>query len=211
MSLQMNLTKAGEVPVKLSLNLKKSESFTVKLGWDGSNDLDIHAFHCVNRGQGAKVSAFEDVLSPYNIARVIKGESVGILPLKADKSFEIYGGALVHSPDATDGTVGEVDEFVRINPSMIKVPAGTVVEIPLIAMIHPQHGTVKFKDVLNPIITIEDSDGKKVFDASLSSQFGDFVGVQMGSVIVEENGTVSFCPVAVGFNQDFNQVLGHFS
>jgi tellurium resistance protein TerD len=45
---------------------------------------------------------------------------------------------------------------------------------------------------------------------SLSDQFGEFVGVQMGSIMVEASGS-SFAAIGAGFNEDFNQVLGHFS
>ncbi|MES2943529.1 MAG: hypothetical protein V4772_11735 [Pseudomonadota bacterium] len=44
----------------------------------------------------------------------------------------------------------------------------------------------------------------------LSSQFGEFVGVQMGSLMMDSTGT-HFAAVGVGFNGDFNSVLEHFS
>ena len=211
-TLTLNLAKAGdEAPKKLSLNLKKSEGFRARLAWDGNNDLDLHALFCKNTGNGAKVSAMEDILSPYNVIRRIGGDSVGVIPLKADKSFEIHGGALVHSPDATDGSQSGDDEFVQVNPHLINHPGAGVVEIPLIAMIHPQNSGTTFKDVQNPHVIIENSNKEVLFEANLSTQFASFIGVQMGSIIMEADGSVSFVPVAVGFNQDFNQVLEHFS
>jgi tellurium resistance protein TerD len=211
MALTMNLTKDGEKPSKLSLNLKKSEGFKVRLSWDGDNDLDLHAILGLNTGEGAKASAMEDILSPYNIIRTISGKKVGVIPLKADKTFEIYNGALQHSADATDGSSEGDDEYIIINPSKITTPSEGVIEIPLIAMIHPQGSGVTFKDVKNPKVFIENFDKEILFEANLSAQFGQFVGVQMGAVIIESSGDVKFETIAVGFNKDFNQVLEHFS
>jgi tellurium resistance protein TerD len=212
MALTMNLSKPGEKPSKLALNLKKAERFKVSLSWDGDHDLDLHALLCINTGAGAKASSFDDILSTYNVKRRLgTGEEVGTLPLNADKSFAIHNGALVHSPEALNGTAAGVDESIIIHPDKIAPVASGVIEIPLVAMIHPQSHGVKFRDVRNPTVSIENAAGARLFDANLSAQFGEFVGVQMGSVIIEPSGAVSFLPVAVGFNQDFNQVLGHFS
>jgi tellurium resistance protein TerD len=214
MALTMNLTKAGDAkPNKLSLNLKKTERFKVRLSWGGDTDLDLHAFHCINDGTAAKVESFDDILSTYNVKRKIAGSEVGTLVKAADGTFSIHGGAMIHSADALSGGAddGADDEFVMIDPSKLTPKANAAIEIPLIAMIHPQSGPNKFKNVTNPRVIIEDGDGKSVFDANLSAQFGDFVGVQMGSIIIDPSNTISFYPVAVGFDQDFNEVLGHFS
>ena len=213
MALTMNLNKAGDKPAKLSLNLKKTERFKVRLSWGGNTDLDLHAFLCVNDGTSATVSSFDDILSTYNVKRKIKGDVVGTLDKAADGTFQIHNGALIHSADALEGGEddGDDDEFVLIDPSKLTPKANSAIEIPLIAMIHPQSGPNKFKHVTNPRVIIEDGDGKSVFDANLSSQFGEFVGVQMGSIIIDPTNTISFYPMAIGFDQDFNEVLGHFS
>ncbi|MDR3381253.1 hypothetical protein [Cupriavidus basilensis] len=52
--------------------------------------------------------------------------------------------------------------------------------------------------------------GQPQLYVGLSSQFGAFVGVQMGSIVVDGN-CASFIGVGVGFNTEFNGVLGHFS
>ena len=86
-ALQLNLTKPGDVAPKLALNLDKGERFKVRLAWDGDTDLDLHVLVAVNFGAGAKVGALEDILSTYNVQRVIRGQSTGTLPLAADKTF----------------------------------------------------------------------------------------------------------------------------
>lgn len=215
MNLTLNLQKPGEAaPAKLALNLAKNEKFSVLLAWKGQTDLDSHALMCINRGGGARVSSLEDILSTYNVKRMIGGQQVGTLERKSDNSFEIYGGALVHSPDLTDGDSADIDETITIDPEklmkMVSVPAGAAIEIPIIGMIHPQNGAKKFKEVDEAWMAVLNSDGVEVMRASLSNQFGEFVGVQMGSLMIDGSGT-HFVPVGVGFDCDFNQVLSYFA
>jgi tellurium resistance protein TerD len=215
-SLVLNLTKPGEQASKLQLNLSKNEVFTIKLSWDEKSasdktDLDLHAIVGVNTGDGAKAGAFDDILSTYNVRRKIGGQQVGILDKKADGSFEIHGGALVHSPDAQDGNLDGDDEWIRVDPSKLTTPANGHLEIPLIAMIHGASVARKFADVKNARVAVVNSTGRELMNATLSNQFGEFIGVQMGSILIDRNGTASFASVGVGFNGDFNTVLGHFS
>lgn len=209
-SLVLNLTKPGETKQKLSLNLRKNEIFRVKLQWDGDSDIDLHAILCVNYGDGAKASALEDICSTYNVRRRIGNQEQGILNKKADGTFEIHNGALVHSADATSGNQLEIDEWIQFDPSKVAPVTGGVIEVPLVAMIHPQHQNKRFRDVQNAVVVVEDADGNEQMRASLSSQFGEFIGVQMGSIMMDDSGT-SFVAVGVGFNGDFNNVLEHFS
>ena len=44
----------------------------------------------------------------------------------------------------------------------------------------------------------------------MSNEFGDFVGVQIGSIMVSAT-DIQFAQVCVGFTDDFNQILGYFS
>lgn len=209
-ALQLNLTKPGDVAVKLALNLDKGERFKVRLSWDGATDLDLHALVAINMGAGAKVSSFDDILSPYNVKRTIRGQVQGTLDKAPDGTFKIYGGALVHSADATDGGIDGDDEWVTIQPDRLNPPAGGAIEIPLVAMIHPQNTGNKFRNVKNARVIVENGQGVELLNVVLSDQFGDFVGVQMGSIMVEASGS-SFAAIGVGFNSDFNEVLGHFS
>lgn len=210
MALQLNLTKPGDVAQKLSLNLNKGEKFKIRLSWDGDTDIDLHAMVAVNMGNGAKISALEDILSPYNVQRTIRGQVTGLLVPHADKSFDIHGGALLHSPDATDGNSAGDDEWVMVHPDRLNPPAGGAIEIPLVAMIHPQTAGRKFRDVKNARVIIENSIGAELLNVSLSDQFGEFVGVQMGSIMIE-SGSSSFALIGVGFNVDFNEVIQHFA
>ena len=70
---------------------------------------------------------------------------------------------------------------------------------------------IYFADVKNARVTVINSSGRELMSATLSDQFGEFVGVQMGSILIEAGGKASFASVGVGFNGDFNTVLGHFS
>lgn len=209
-AMTLSLTKPTDSVAKLALNLNKGERFKVRLCWDGGADLDLHALVAVNSGNGAKVSSHDDILSTYNVQRTIRGQAQGYLPLAADKTFSVHGGAVVHSPDATDGHQEGDDEYVTIQPDRLTPPAAGVIEIPLIAMIHPQTPNQKFRDVQNAHVVIENAAGETLLDVSLSSQFGAYVGVQMGTIVIEPSGA-SFAAVGTGFNTDFNEVLGHFS
>jgi tellurium resistance protein TerD len=205
--LELNLTKPEDVVQMLALNLEKGERFRARLVWDGGADLDLHAFVAVNTGSGGKISNFGDILSTYNVKREIRGKVVGTLDKKADGTFEIHGGALVHSPDALDGASAE---WVVVEPDRLVPPEGGAIEIPLVAMIHPQSSGRAFRDVKNARVIVENSEGVEVLNASLSDQFGDFVGVQMGAIMVEPNGS-SFANIGVGFNDNFNKVLQHYA
>lgn len=210
-SLTLSLTKPGERPQGLRLNLAKAERFKVRLSWDGGADVDLHALVARDFGQGAKVAEYGDLLSTYNVQRNVPGHGTqGTLPLAADKTFSVHNGALVHSPDATDGHGDGDDEFIIIHPDRLTPPAGAVIEIPLIATIHPQSSGQKFRNVQNPHVIIENAAGAALLDVNLGAQFADFVGVQMGSIIIDQNGA-SFAPVGKGFNSDFNEVVAAFS
>jgi tellurium resistance protein TerD len=209
-ALTLNLRKPGDSLRKLALNLTKAERFKVRLAWEGQTDLDLHAIVCLNTGSGAKASSLDDILSTYNVRRRIGGNEVGALPKRGDGSFAVHGGALVHSPDATDGDALEVDEWIDIDPALLSPAAGAVLEIPLVAMIHQKTVARRFRDVANAWVSIENANGGELMRITLSSQFGEFIGVQMGSLLMDEGGT-HFAPVGVGFNGDFNSVLEHFS
>lgn len=208
--LTLNLSKPGDTSRKLALNLTKVERFKVRLGWDGQTDLDLHAIVCANHGDGAKASSFDDILSTYNLKRRIGGQEVGSLDKRPDGSFAVHQGALVHSPDAIDGDTLEVDEWIAIDPAKLTPAPGAVIEIPLIALIHQKTVARRFRDVSNAWVSIENAAGSELMRVQLSSQFGEFVGVQMGSLMMDASGT-QFAAVGVGFHGDFNSVLEHFS
>lgn len=208
--LTLNLSKPGESPAKLALNLQKNEGFRVRLAWEGGCDLDLHALVCSNGGEGAKASSLGDVLSSYNVCRQLGGQTVGTLTPASDGSFSIHGGALRHSADARDGDQLEIDEWITVQPACLPLPAKGHLEIPLIAMVHPQNGPLRFRDVRNATVIVETDAGQALLRLALGQDFGDFVGVQMGSVLVSEHGA-EFAAIGVGFNGDFNAVLAHFS
>lgn len=208
-AITLNLTKPNEVAPKISLNLKKGEKFTIKLSWDGGTDIDSHALVCFNYGDGAKLTDAMDILSTYNVKRRLPSGEVGNLTPNADGTFSVRNGALVHSKDATNGFAEGDDEWIVVNPSLLN-GNGAVIEIPVLAMIHPQSPGNTFRNVQNAKLTILNSNNEVLLTASLSSQFAEYVGVQAGSIIIDQSGTSSFTAVGVGFNGDFNDVLGHF-
>ena len=73
---------------KLQLSLSKGVRFTVTVDWrcdaDHADDVDIHALEARNDGQGAKVTALEQVLSTYNTRKMSRS---GVLPVNPDGSF----------------------------------------------------------------------------------------------------------------------------
>lgn len=211
MPLTLSLSKPGDKAAKLSLNLNKDEKFTAKLLWDGGADLDLHALLCVGvEGGQASITSLDQILSTYNVRRKIAGSEVGVIDKNADGTFEIYQGALVHSADAIDGNLDGVDEWIRVDPARIPKKSGEFIEIPLIAMIHPQSGSQTFANVRNAQVQIVNSRGDKLLDIGLSAQFGPFIGVQMGSIMIDSNGKAEFSQVGSGFMGDFNSVIEHF-
>lgn len=208
MSISLTLSKPSDAP-KLKLNLKKSPSYLARLQWDCKTDLDLHALVATNIGGVAKISAHEDILSTYNVRRMVNGSLEGHIVPNADKTFSVHGGALTHSPDATDGQVHEGDdEWIRVKPELLNVPAGTAIEIPLIAMIH-KAGNKTFRDVVGARVVVEDADGEELLVMNLTAEFAGTAGVQMGSIIIDKDGA-NFMPVGGGFSGDFNTVLEQF-
>lgn len=197
--------------ISFSLPLRKREVFSIVLDWAGSHDLDLHALICRNTGSGSKIGSWDDIFSTYNVKRRLNGEEVGHLNPNADGTFSTYGGALVHSPDATDGQKTDEDESITITPDLLPLPQHGAIEIPLVATIHEgdKYGYT-FKQVQNPKVIIRNSSGTILMEAMLDIQFGTFTGVQMGSLIIDSTG-VQFHSLGVGFNGDFNQVIGHFA
>lgn len=209
----LDLTKPGDEVTPFSLNLEKDESFTAKLAWRGKTDLDLHGLFCHNMGDRALMpDPANNILSTYNVIRTVRGGlQVGSIPKKPDGSFEIFGGAMQHSPDAMDGDQADIDEFIRILPSKLIIPSGGAIEIPLISMIHPhpQNGQAFFKNVDDAWVSVENSMGHEIMRINLSKDFGEFFGVQMGSIIIDCSGT-QFFPIGVGFKSDFNGVIKNF-
>jgi len=100
---------------------------------------------------------------------------------------------------------------LAMQTSVQTLPPGAVIEIPLVALIHQTTVARRFRDVGDAWVSIENVAGTELLRIQLSRQFGEFVGVQMGSILIEAGGKASFASVGVGFNGDFNTVLGHFS
>ena len=204
MALNLPLAKPGDAPRQpLKLNLSKGAQFAVELYWDTTHDLDAHALLMVDVGGANKIVSFDQVLSTYNSK---KTNPSGTLVNNPDGSFSTPCGSLTHSGDMRTGLGKDVDEIIKIDGS--KIPQGTM-EIPIFVTIHPASvGT--FGDVKEAGIRIKDESGKELASYRLTSEFAKFNAVQMGSLIPGVNGW-EFSPVGVGFNGDFNFVLGNFS
>lgn len=204
MALTLALAKPGDNTPKLKLNLAKPARFTVELSWDSKHDLDAHALLAKNSGDGAKVSAFEQVLSTYNMKKTNKD---GALEPNPDGSFSTPEHALTHSGDVRTGEDADVDETITIDGA--KVPAG-VNEIPIFITIHPSHSAT-FAQVKEAGIRIRNDQGTILGEYALSKEFGPFDAVQMGSLLLSSEHGWEFAPVGVGFNGDFNSILENFS
>ena len=217
--LTLNLQKPDAAPVRrLQLSLSKGARFSVKVEWDckadHQDDVDVHALEAVNAGHGAKVSSLENILSTYNTTRMSRS---GALQSRPDGSFATPSGGLSHSGDIR--VQGSTAEVLTIDGS--KVAPG-VNEIPLFATVHEaghgeaheeEHGgddEAAFADIERCTVTITDDAGKVLGKYLLSDEFGEFNVVQLGSVMLSANGGWEYVPVGVGFQGDFNDVLGSF-
>jgi len=203
MALTLSLTKPGAAAPKLALNLSKPARFTVELYWDSPHDLDAHALLAANHGQGAKVSAFEQVLSTYNSK---KTNAAGVLETNADGSFSTPEGALRHSGDCRNGVTSDVDEVITVDGA--RVPPGFN-EIPIFVTIHPAH-SASFAQVARAGIRIKSDTGALLGEYALSEEFGSFDAVQMGSLVLDATGW-TYHATGVGFNGDLNAILAYFS
>ena len=207
--LTLTLDKPGAAPArKLQLSLNKGATFKVTVAWqcdaDHQDDIDIHALEARNGGNGAKVSALEEILSTYNTTKM--SPKTGVLP----------SGGLRHSGDVR---VQGNTETIVIDGA--KLPAG-VNEIPLFATVHKAgHGAghdegseaeeeAAFADIEVCTVTIADEGGRELGAYQLSKEFGEFNVVQLGSVMHGDNGW-EYAPVGRGFTGTFNDVLAHFS
>lgn len=207
MPLSLPLSKNdGSPKSKLVLGLTKGSVFSVELYWDSTHDLDAHALLGTDTGTGAKVDAFEKVLSAYNLK---SNTPAGLLSFNpGGKSFSTPCGTLTHSGDMRTGVGKDVDEVITIDGG--KCPSG-VNEIPIFVTIHDSaKNGATFAKVTKAGIRIKDSSGKELCSYELTTEFGAFNSVQMGSLVLSENGW-EFTTVGSGFNGDFNTVLEHFS
>jgi tellurium resistance protein TerD len=212
--MKLELNKNGDAPKsKLSLALKKEAIFNIELLWDGDADLDTHALLAHNDGNGAKVTAFEQILSTYNVKRGTSSAGIltahnpdGSVNANGKGWFETPCGALRHSGDKLEGDSSDIDEIITVNGFKCE---SRVNEIPFFTTIHKPAGAT-FAQVRNAIMRIKDETGKGLGAYQLSKEFGKFNAVQLGSLLLSANGW-EFAPAGTGFNGDFNTILEYFS
>jgi tellurium resistance protein TerD len=217
--LTLALEKPGLASPKLVLSLNKGARFTVTVAWscnaDHQDDVDIHALAARNDGNGARVSALEDVLSTYNTRRM--NPQGGVLATAPDGSFQTPDGGLSHSGDMR---VQNNSESIEIDGSKL---APGVNEVPLFATVHEadhggQHADeadedeegAAFGDIDLCTITLKDGAGRELGVYRLSDEFRQFNAVQLGSVLLGPQGW-EYVAVGRGFNGTLNDVLAHFS
>lgn len=200
MTVQFDLTKeAGAAPI--AFNLSKVSHFIVKLFWESQHDLDAHAVQLAD----GHYKAGDDILSTYNTGLVLVDDKSKNHPAGGKEPFQNTYGSLVHNGDKRTGISvdqRQPDEVMQIN--LANIPADRN-EVGFFITSHPPHA-VKFKDVSNCKLVIEDDTGKQLLIANLTNDFDSFDMVQMGS-IVRANGNWEFNPVAVGINGNFNNIL----
>lgn len=216
--LTLTLEKPGVAAPKLRLSLNKGARFTARVEWhcdaDHADDVDVHALEARNDGSGAKVSDLTSVLSTYNTKRM--NPRGGALATNPDGSFQTPSGGLQHSGDMR---VQNNSETILIDGS--RLPDG-VNEVPILVTVHEaDHGAghegggededePAFGDIDVCTITLTDEAGKELGAYLLSAEFKDFNVVQLGSILLGENGW-EYAAVGRGFNGDFNDVLAYFS
>ncbi|MDE2446886.1 MAG: TerD family protein [Alphaproteobacteria bacterium] len=217
--LTLTLEKPGANPAKrLQLSLNKGARFTVKVEWQCNaaheDDVDIHALEARNSGNGARVTALESILSTYNTQKM--NPKGGALLNAPDGSFATPSGGLRHSGDIrTQGNY----ETITIDGSKIPVDVN---EIPLFATVHKadhneeheggseSEEEAAFADIETCTVTIAAEGGKVLGSYRLSSEFGEFNVVQLGSVMLND-GVWEYAPVGRGFTGTINDVLAQFS
>lgn len=206
--LTLSLEKPGVEAPKLQLSLAKGATFKVTVTWECEHnhlhDVDIHALEARNDGQGAKVDRLESILSTYNTKRM--NPKGGVLPTNADGSFQTPGGGIHHTGDIrSQGN----SETIVIDGS--KLPEG-ISEIPILVTIHAAHGAEveTFEEIDSATIAITDERGEELGSYELSNEFKGFNVVQMGSVMLGDNGW-EYAAVGRGFKGTFNDVLATFS
>lgn len=217
--LTLSLNKPGAKPAaKLQLSLSKGSIFKVTVAWkceaSHEDDVDIHALEARNDGSGAKVTSLEQILSTYNTTKM--SPRTGVLPTSPDGSFATSSGGLRHSGDIR---VQGNSETIVIDGSRLQ---SGINEIPLFATVHKaDHGQeheggaeseeeAAFADIAVCTVTIADDRGRELGAYQLSSEFGDFNVVQLGSVMYGDNGW-EYAPVGRGFTGTINDVLAHFT
>lgn len=192
------------------LDLGVGERAKIELRWTGDTDLDLHAVVCRGKpGSPAYLQGPLDILSAYNVLRVMGDEEIGILQPAADRSFSILNGALTHGPDPRQFPVGEACEWLDFTTSGWN-PASRVV-IELIAMIHPQLSTLTFKDVGDVKFAITRTTGEVLLQSSLDRSFDDCFGVRLGAVVIEPGAAPRFQSNGLPLLDDFNRTLELFA
>lgn len=205
MGLEFNLNKGNAAP--LQFNINKRSKFVVKLFWDTPHDLDIHLFALTN----GKLAGQQDFVSYCNEA-LVHVNNPSVLHKSSDKNipFMNISGSIKHMGDARTGinlNSRDPDETAEIDVSLLE-PTHT--ELPVFVSGYPEN-SVKFRDVKDCYMIVEDDTGAELFKANLTSEFDQFTGVQMGSFIKEANNGWVFKPVAIGFNNGLGDIISAYS
>lgn len=203
MSLVFNLQKEDAQPIKFNIN--KRQKFIVELYWETSHDLDVHMFLL----QQGKMQEQQDLISYCNEALVLVEDNSKLHTAGCKKPFQNISGSVKHLGDARTGIsldLRQPDEVVEINIATLPT---TRDELPIFVCGYPQNA-VKFKEVNNCFLKVKDDTGVELFQANLTSDFDQFTGVQMGSFVKGSSGW-EFKPVAVGFTNGLEQIIGAYS
>lgn len=203
MSLVFNLQKNDASPIKFNVN--KRQKFIVELYWETSHDLDVHMFLL----QQGKMTEQQDLISYCNEALVLVEDPTKLHTAGCKKAFMNTSQSVKHMGDARTGIsldLHQPDEVVEINLATLPVLKD---ELPVFVCGYPQN-SVKFSEVNNCHLKVKDDTGAELFQANLTSDFDQFTGVQMGSFVKAPNGW-EFKPVAVGFTNGLEQIIGAYS
>jgi tellurium resistance protein TerD len=146
------------------------------------------------------------------VLRTIRGQTEGTIKPNADGTYEVHGGALVHSKDAVNGLADGVDEWLRVRPSRFARPASGTIEVPIVVMTHHDDPSKRptFRQAQNLRLEIVDAHGALVEQVNVSQAFGEFNSLHGGSLVIDDGGC-HYVSQGSGFQGDINTVLSYFS
>lgn len=208
--IQLPLTKEETAPA-IAFDLNKAQRYVVELYWQTKHDMDSHAVALV-AGKGANgkgaYQAHDDILSTYNTSLVKVADPTKKHVSGSEGAFRAVNGGLIHHGDARTGLGSSEqapDETIEV--VLANLPSDRT-EVAFFITSHPPKSAT-FGEVQGAKLVIRDDQGVALLEANLTSDFGEFMMIKMGSIVKNEStGAWEFSPVAVGYNGTFNDILG---
>lgn len=190
MSLTKRVQTQGEV-----LCLSKKENgglgasvYRCNLTWNSDKDLDIHAMLV---GEDGKARGMKDFVA-FTLGQTPEGLNNGKNPKYPDNFIIHESGAVVHSPDVTDGSVNtnSEDEFIEIDLKMLAEKAPWCKKVIITAGVFNEADDVPqlTLDMCGKAIVEIKADGNKELFEIVSNYVGDDTSIVCEFEKVERNG-----------------------